>query len=238
MFRSKDTLKRGLAEKQTHELKTIDTPTVSNAIEKCHLRSLVEGFMGMDIRCFFPELGTMVGHALTLTVDTTTAEKQKKFGLPEMLQAILETPKPVILVIKAVGPRPEHTCVFGDLMARVAKHMGAVGLVTDGGVRDIKNIRKIGFHLFARGAVPSHGNFSIEQINASINLSGVEIQPGDLIHGDENGVLKVPWDCVDKLSEVAKKLLAQENRIVNFVKSSHFSIEKLKEISQEDDSIY
>jgi len=222
-------LKKQLSDEQIRKLRNIDTPTVSNAIERFCLRPLNEGFMGMEIRCLFPELGVMVGHALTLTVDTTTIGKQKKLDLPEMLQAIRETPKPVVLVIKTVGLRPGHSCAFGDLMAAVSKQMGAVGLVTDGGVRDLKNIRKMRFHLFARGVVPSHGTFSIKEINVPVNISGVEIQTGDLIHGDENGVIKIPWECVDKLPEIAQELLTQEKKIVDFVNSSDFSIEKLKE---------
>lgn len=222
-------MKRQLSDKQIRELRNIGTPTVSNTIEQFSLRPLNEGFMGMEIRCLFPELGVMLGHALTLTVDTTTLGKQKGLDLPEMLQAIRETPKPVILVIKTVGLRPGHSCVFGDLMAAAAKQMGAVGLVTDGGVRDLKNIRKMGFHLFAPGVVPSHGTFFIKEINVAVNISGLEIQTGDLIHADENGVIKIPWNCVDKLPETAQELLAQEKRIVDFVKSSDFSVEKLKQ---------
>lgn len=222
-------MKRRLSDEQIRELKNIDTPTVSNAIEHFRLRPLNEGFMGMEIRCLFPEFGVMVGHALTLTVDTTTIGKQKELDLPEMLQAIREIPKPVVLVIKTIGLRLTHSCVFGDLMAATAKQMGAVGLVTDGGVRDLKNIRKMRFHLFARGVVPSHGTFSIKEINIPVNISGVEICPGDLIHGDENGVVKIPWECVDEVPKIAQELLAREKRIVNFVKSSNFSIEKLKE---------
>ncbi len=171
----------------------------------------------------------MVGHALTLTVDTTTMGKQKGLDLPEMLQAIKETSKPVVLVIKTVGPRSGHNCVFGDIMAALAKQMGAVGLVTDGGVRDLENIRKMGFHVFACGTVPLHGAFSIKEINLPVNISGVEIQTEDLIHGDENGVLKIPWECADKLPETAQELLKQEKSIVDLIKSFDFSIEKAKE---------
>lgn len=222
-------MKRQLSDEQIRKLRSIDTPTVSNAIEQFHLRPSNEGFMGMEIRCLFPELGVMLGHALTLTVDTTTLGKQKGLDLPEMLQAIRETPKPVILVIKTVGLRPGHSCVFGDLMAAAAKQMGAVGLVTDGGVRDLKNIIKMGFHLFAPGVVPSHGTFFIKEINVAVNISGLEIQTGDLIHADENGVIKIPWNCVDKLPETARELLTQEKGIADFVKSPNFSIEKLKQ---------
>ncbi len=224
-------MKKQLSDEQLRKLKNIDSPTVSNAIEQFHLRPPNEGFIGMEIRCLFPKLGVMVGHALTLTADATTIGEQKEqeeLDLPEMLQAIKKTPKPVILFIKTIGLRLTHSCVFGDVMAATAKQMGAIGLVTDGGVRDIKNIRKMGFHLFAQGVVPSHGTFSIKKIDIPISISGVEICTGDLIHGDENGVIKVPWNCVDKLPETAQELSAQEEKIVNFAKSSNFSIEKLK----------
>ena len=63
-----------LTDEQIRALQEIDTPTICNAIETFNVRGRIEGFLGMDIRCLSPELGTMVGYALTVTVDSTTPD--------------------------------------------------------------------------------------------------------------------------------------------------------------------
>ena len=66
-----------LTESQLEELKKIDTPTVANAVEKHHTRENTEGFMGYNIACQFPDLGIMVGQAVTATFNTTTTGKKR-----------------------------------------------------------------------------------------------------------------------------------------------------------------
>ena len=66
-----------LTEDQINELKAIDTPTVANAVETHDSRLNTEGFMGWNIKCQFPDLGVMVGQAVTATLNTTTTGKEK-----------------------------------------------------------------------------------------------------------------------------------------------------------------
>ena len=96
-----------LTDEQIQELKTIDTPTICNAIEKFKVRGRVQGFLGMDIRCLLPELGTMVGYAVTVTVDSTTEgaplDTQAWFN---WMKAMEVSAKPVVVVFKDIGPTP------------------------------------------------------------------------------------------------------------------------------------
>ena len=111
-----------LTEDQIRSLRNIDTPTVANAVETHPTRSNTEGFMGWNIRCQFPDLGVMVGQAVTATFNTTTTAKPRSRSLwYECLRAINDMPVPVVIVAKDVGPRPFHGCHFGDGMANVAK---------------------------------------------------------------------------------------------------------------------
>ena len=74
--------------------------------------------------------------------------------------------------------------------------LGAIGLVTDGGVRDVDTVREMGFHYFAPGMVPAHGNFGFMEAQVPVRISGVLVNPGDLIHADANGVVTIPKrDC-------------------------------------------
>ena len=144
-----------LTDSELNALRQIDTPTIANAIEPFKVRSDTDGFMGWDIRCMFPELGVMVGYAVTATLDTTTHGRvHDKEARLKCFEAIHNSPKPVVLVLKDVGPKPLHGCHFGDGLTTVAQRLGAIGLVTDGGVRDVDTVREMGFHYFAPGMVP------------------------------------------------------------------------------------
>ena len=210
-------------------LKQIDTPTIANAIEAFDVRSNTEGFMGWDIRCLFPEMGVMVGYAVTATLDTVTPgrvhDKEVRF---QFFEAIQDSAKPVVLVLKDVGPRPFHGCHFGDGLTNTSMRLGAIGLVTDGGVRDVDTVREMGFHYFAPGMVAAHGNFGFNEAQVPVEVSGVVVNPGDLIHADANGVVTIPIDIASEVIEEAKRVHEREATGFAWVNSDEFSLDALK----------
>lgn len=217
-----------LTETQLEQLRRIDSPTIANAIERFGVRPHASGLMGMDINCLFPELGVMVGYAVTATCDSQTEDAPLVSSRwPDVLRAITASSKPAVLVFQDVGPRPSHSCHFGDDMATVARRLGAVGLVTDGGVRDLAGCRALGFQYYARGVTVSHGRHRIVAADVPVQVSGVSIEPGDLIHADENGVVLIPAEVATRLSDMARTVAEQESRILAFYRSEHFSLEKI-----------
>src|SRR5581483_11897712 len=191
-----------LTDDQLHALQAFDTPTICNAIETFKVRGRMDGFFGMDIRCLFPELGTMVGYALTVQVDSTTPDVRGDDAVwREWVVAMQDAPKPIVLVFQDVGPQPRKSAHIGEVMATLARRLGVVGLVTDGGVRDINEVRALGLHYFAAGIVPSHGNPRLLQVNAPVTLDGVRVEPGDLLHGDVNGVTTIPLSIADQVAD-------------------------------------
>ena len=217
-----------LTEQQINKLKKIDTPTVANAVELHPTRINTQGFMGWNIQCLFPDLEVMVGQAVTATFNTTTTGKNrsKKVWL-ECLQEIDTMPVPVVIVGKDVGPRPFHGCHFGDGMANVAKRVGAVGLVTDGGVRDIETVRAMRFHLFAAGAVPAHGNFGLDETMVPVEVSGVLVNHGDVVHADLNGVVVFPVELADFVIEESKNVHKKEAAQFEWVNSNLFNLDEM-----------
>jgi len=210
-------------------LRKIDTPTICNAIEPLNIRPYTQGFMGMDIRCLFPEMGVMVGYAVTATIDSLTpARVHHRDRRWELFQAIQRSPKPVVLVVKDISPRRSHSCHFGDGLATITQRLGAIGLVTDGGVRDIDGVRALGFHYFAAGLVPAHGNFGFVEVNVPVVVSEVEVKPGDLVHGDVNGVTVFPPEVAQRVVQEAHKVVAREKERAEFAKSPQFTLEELR----------
>ena len=215
-----------LTAEQIQALKDIDTPTVCNAIETFNVRGRTDGFPGMDIRCLFPELGSMVGYALTVTVDSTTPDVPRDDQVwREWVLAMQAAPKPIVLVFQDVGPQPRKSAHMGEVMATLARRLGVVGLVTDGGVRDLLEVQRLGFHYFAAGVVASHGNPRLLAVNVPVTLDGVQIEPGDLLHGDINGVTTIPLAIASQIAEAARRVREDEARLMSYIKSPEFTVE-------------
>ena len=210
-------------------LRQFDSPTVSNAIEAFKVRNLTEGYVSMEIRCQFPDLKPMVGYAVTCTMDSTTPGPKRKGKLLEFLDLLAAVPKPTIVVAQDIGPDRLRSCFSGDLICSVYQALGAVGLVSTGGIRDMTGIQSHapGFQVFAPGAVVSHGNVVKLDIDIPVTVGGLEIRPGDLLHGDESGLVKVPLDIAESVVDQARKVRETEARVFQRVSSS-MSIDEIK----------
>jgi regulator of RNase E activity RraA len=222
-----------LSPEQLAGLQKIDSPTVSNAIERFRVRPRLEGFASWELRCAFPELGTMVGYAVTCTADTTTESRADERGLLRLWAAIEAAPKPAVLVIKDIGPERNRSCHMGEVMATTARALGAVGCVSDGGLRDVVEVRALGgFQYFCPGFVVSHGNPIICDVDVPVTIEGMAVKPGDLLHGDANGVLIVPDDVADRVAAEAERVRAEEREVLDFVRAPGLTVEKLRRFQE------
>jgi 4-hydroxy-4-methyl-2-oxoglutarate aldolase len=218
-----------LTSEQLIELRSMDSPTVANAIEAFKVRDDTQGFLGMDVPCHTPEFGVMLGYAVTATSSSMTPGRARnREGLVKLLDAIAAAPKPAVLVIKVGGPRRPHACFLGDIVATISMRLGAIGIVTDGGVRDLEGVTPLGFHVFAAGFVVAHGTFNIEEVGIPVEISGTVVKPGDLIHGDASGVTTIPLEIADRLYAECLKVREQEFGLRDFAISKHFTLETLR----------
>ena len=215
-----------LSSDQLAALRALDTPTVCNAIEKFKVRGRVEGFCGMDVRCLSPQLGVMLGYAVTLKVDSTTPDGQQDDRVwRAWMQAMAGSPQPVVLVLQDVGPQPRKSAHFGEVMGTLSRRLGAVGVVTNGGLRDLDEVRRLGLHYFGPGIVPAHGQPRLLEVNVPVVIDGVAIQPGDLLHGDVNGLTLVPLAIAGQVAEAAAEVRESEAELMDYINGSDFSIE-------------
>lgn len=207
-------------------LRGVDTPTVSNAIEVLKVRPRAKGFTPLQIRCLFPEFGRMCGYAVTAQVETVTQTEpfdiDGHIGLYRLVEA---SPKPAVVVLQEIGGFPDYAAHCGEVMATFFTRLGAIGLVSDCGVRDIPEVRRLKFHYFARGTVASHANFRIVRSGVPVQILGMEVRPGELLHGDENGLITVPAGCEDALAKAVESVREREKKIMDFVRSPEFSLD-------------
>lgn len=210
-------------------LRTVDTPTVSNAIELAQVRPRSEGFAPLHLRCLFPELGPMCGYAVTAQVETMTQSGNKSESLfIELFQAVADSPKPAVIVFQEVGGQPDSAAHCGEVLATIFSRVGGIGLVSDCAVRDIAEVRRLKFHYFARGAVASHANFRIARVGEPVQVLGLVVQPGSLLHGDENGLLVVPPEAFSGLPQAVERIRSREHKLMDFTRRADFKVSDLR----------
>lgn len=210
-------------------LHSVDSPTLSNAIENFAVRPRAAGFTPLSVRCLFPELGRMAGYAVTAQVETvTTMTPMAEETFHELFAAVEAAPKPAVVVFQEIGGHPEFAAHCGEVMATIFQRLGAAGLVSDSAVRDIPEVRALRFHYFAQGAVVSHASFHIVRVGVPVQVQGLAVQPGDLLHGDENGLLLVPPLGLDELRAAVDAVRARERRLMDFVRGPEFTLAALR----------
>jgi 4-hydroxy-4-methyl-2-oxoglutarate aldolase len=210
-------------------LKTVDTATLANAIELLEVRPRAEGFASLDLRCLFPEFGPMCGYAVTAQVETVTlGAPRTEEAYVELFAAVETSKKPAVLVMQEIGGDRDRATHAGEVMATIFTRLGAIGLVSDCGVRDLSAVRKIGFHYFARGAVASHASNRIVRTGVPVEVAGATIRPGDMVHADENGLITVPESGRERLPELVDQILDKERKLLEFVRESGFTAAQLR----------
>lgn len=211
-------------------LNTVDTPTLANAIEELKVRPRSEGFAPIGIRCMFPEFGRMCGYAVTAQVETVSRMTPlDKSIFCDLFAAVDRSPKPAVVVMQEIGGAPEFATHCGEVMATIFTRLGAIGVVSDCGIRDIPEVRAMGMHYFARGAVASHAYFHIVRVGVPVQIGGFVVKPGDVLHGDENGLISIPECDIAQLARAVDDVRQRERKLMDFVRSGECTIEALRE---------
>lgn len=213
-------------------LRRLDTCTVSNAIETFAIRLRNTGFANAQIRCIFEDLPPMVGYAATarLRAGEPPITGGSYHDRADWWNSILQVPPPRIAVLEDMDKPPGIGAFLGDMHAAILRALGCVGYVTDGAVREIPRVRDIGLHLFAGNVAVSHAYAHIFDFGSTVRVGGLEVHPGDLLHGDRHGLLTVPKEIVSEIPAVAAKLLQAEQRVIDFCRSQEFSMDKLRHV--------
>jgi len=213
----------------TEYLKTVDTPTLCNAVEVLRVRPQSQGFTPLQLRCVFPEFGRMCGYAVTAQVETATSmEPLSGAGFYELFDALAAAPKPAVIVLQEIGGYGDYAAHCGEVMATIFTRLGAIGLVSDCGVRDVPEVRSIGMHYFARGTVASHAHFRIVRANVPVQILGVPVRPGELLHGDENGLMTVPDVPQAQIEAAVNQVRDRERKLMDYIRGPEFTLQGLR----------
>jgi regulator of RNase E activity RraA len=202
------------------DLARIDTPTICNIVELFDVRSPAAGFMDGRIRCEYPDLPPMVGYAATATYRSAYAPAEGEGCEPaELLETFESLPGPAVVVIQDLDEPPAAAC-FGDVACSSYQAFGARGVVTSGAGRDLEQVQALRFPAFTGGTICSHGFSYLVDTGVPVQVGGITIRPGDLIHGDRNGVVLIPPGIAAQVAAVAADFLATEQETLAYLQSA------------------
>jgi 4-hydroxy-4-methyl-2-oxoglutarate aldolase len=221
-----------LTDEEVDDLRQFDTCMVANAVETFDVRLHNTGFTDASIRCMFEDAPPMVGYAVTARL---------RSGEPPMVghtfhdradfwNAILQIPTPRVLVLEDQDEPAGRGAFVGDMHAAILKALNCIGYLTNGAVRELPAVRAMGMRLFAGSVAVSHAYAHIYDVGRTVTVGGMEVRPGELLHGDRHGVLTIPKEIAARVPKIAAGLKHTEQEVIEFCQSSGFSVAKLGEV--------
>lgn len=212
-------------------LREFDTPTVCNAIEMAQGRRGFAGFTRGTVLCSSIEKRPMVGYARTARIaglqppdEPAEATRERRL---EYFRYMADGPRPAVAVIE---DSDYPNCVgawWGEVHTAVHKGLDLSGAVTNGVMRDLADLEP-GFPVIAGSIGPSHAFCHVESIGCAVDIFGLNVAAGDLIHADRHGAVVIPPDVVAELPAAIDTLLASEQLILGPARDKAFAIDKLE----------
>jgi regulator of RNase E activity RraA len=214
------------------QYRRLDGASVSNAIEQFGVRLRNEGFADGSLRCLTAALPPVVGHAVTARIKCSSppAVGHSYNDRTDWWNFIASVPSPRIIVVQDVDEQPGLGAWVGDVHTAILKALGCVAYVTNGSVRDVGAARETGVQFFASHVAVSHAFAHLLDFGGPVEIGGLGIATGDLLFGDDAGVLSVPASIADQVPRAAEEIRMKEEQVIAFCRSARFSIEGLREL--------
>jgi regulator of RNase E activity RraA len=215
-----------LSAEQLEELRRFNTPTISNAIEIFNIRQRHLGFLPHTVRCLFPDLGPMVGYAVTSQTRASFSPDSLPDLTADYLRYVASQPGPKIAIGQDLDDPPGLGAQFGEVNATIHKKLGCVGHITDGCPRDLDEVHDLGFQLYGLNPCVSHAYVRLFSFGQPVKLAGADVLPGDLIHADKHGVCVIPREIAGKLAEACREVERLERPLLELCRSDAFDLEE------------
>jgi 4-hydroxy-4-methyl-2-oxoglutarate aldolase len=202
-----------------------DTPALSNALDSLSLRPRNAGHSdGTLVRV--TGRSPMVGRAVTARM---VARHQGEDGIPvSRLHALIDdVDGPVIVVVEDCDEPPGAGAFLGEVNGSLLAALRIAGVVTNGRVRDIDELRQFEYPVYALGLCVARSYMRLIEVGTVVSVGGMTIHPGDILHGDEHGVLQIPPAALPEILAKAEVIRQEEQNIVGWSRSDEFTIEGL-----------
>lgn len=202
------------------QLRKYDTPTICNVLELFDAMPRTSSYMDGRIQAAYPKLPPMVGFASTATFRAGAAPRSGDVyaGLTKQVELLAAAKGPQVVVFQDLDD-PSVAATFGEIMCSTYQAFGAVGLITSGTGRDLDQVEALKFPVFTGGTICSHGYCQIVELNVPVRAGGVWVNPGDLLHGDRNGVAVIPLNLAAATAEACPEFMAAESVVLDYFKA-------------------
>jgi len=212
------------------KIAALDSCSASNAIERLNVRLRNEGFVTNGVECRFPNLPPMAGYAVTAKIRTSApplAGNRCYFDRMDWWTYVTTVPGPRVMVLEDADATPGFGAFVGEIHATIGQALHCVGCVTNGAVRDLPTVKALGFHLFSGRVSTSHAYAHIVEFGKPVEVGGMRVRSGDLVHGDRHGVQTIPLEIAADVPAEAARLVMEEKDLIEFCNSSRFSLDGL-----------
>ena len=213
-------------------LQSVDTPTVCNAIEVAQRKRGFDTFTRGTMLCSAPDEPAIVGYARTAKIAAVKAPTEA----PEVIKArrmayykhMADAPMPAVAVVEDTDFPDCIGAYWGEINTTVHKGFGLSGTLTNGVMRDLGDV-PTGYPVIAGSIGPSHGFVHVQEIGTQVEIFGMTVTEGDLIHADRHGALVIPKDVIETLEASIEKLLSTETLILEPARTAEFNFEVFEE---------
>jgi len=214
----------------------LDTCKVANAIETMQVRLRNEGFADSTIRARFDDLPATVGHAVTARIRAAVPPPvgRQYHDRTDWWNFILTVPAPRVVVVEDTDTPPGVGAFVGEVHANILKALGCVGYATNGAVRDLPAVHKLGFQVFAPRVSVTHAYRHIVEFGQPVNIGGLTVASGDIVYGDCHGLLTIPEDIVERVPATADEMWKTEREVIALCQSPDFSVDRLRTLVRGD----
>ncbi len=211
---------------------SVDTPTVCNAIEVAQGKRGFNDFTRGTLQASAPESPAIVGYAKTAMIaalepSRLPADDVKKLRM-DYYRYMSEAPFPSLAVIEDLDFPDAIGAFWGEINTNVHKGFGLSGVLTNGVMRDLGDLPDE-FLVLAGSVGPSHGFVHIESIGEPVNVFGLSVSHGDLIHADRHGAVVIPTDIIPLLADAIETLLRNEQIILKAAREEGFDFERFEQ---------
>lgn len=206
-------------------LRSVDTPTVCNAIEVVQGKRGFAAFTRGTMLCSAPAEPPIVGYAVTAQIAAVAPSQEP----PEVIRArrmayykaMHDAPKPSVAVVEDMDYPACIGAYWGEVNTTIHRAFGMSGALTNGVMRDLGDLPS-GFPVVAGSIGPSHGYVHVRSLGQPVRVFGLTVAQGDLVHADRHGALIVPADTIHALGAAIRKLQATERLILEPARTPGF----------------
>jgi regulator of RNase E activity RraA len=219
-------------------LRRFDTPTIVNALEIVLGGRFTTGFTRRTLIAAFPKLPSIVGYARTAMIRSAhgfdpAVRRQKQIAYYENLA---RGPHPTIAVVQDIDHEPGLGAFWGEVNTHIHRGLGCHGAITNGSMRDLDAMQPE-FQCLSGSLSPSHAFVHVVEVGVRVDVFGMAVDDGDIVHADRHGAVRIPQEALAGLPDAIDLMARRERVILDAARAPGFDAAKLKAALEQADTI-